>query len=554
MLSDARQLESGVAIECDLCIVGGGPCGIAIAQACAAAGAIRVCVLESGGVSPDRRTEDLSRGEDVGPVRYDPLHTARVRYLGGSGNIWSGRCRPLDPIDFRRRPWVPDSGWPFGPEALASYYLRAQAFIGLAGPFRYDAGYWAEESAPEPPFDPDRLASGVWQYTGPHMRFGLSYRAELERAADLEVLLNATAVELMTDDAARAVTEVQAACLDGGPRFAVRARAVVLACGGLEVPRLLLASNRTVPQGLGNLHDVVGRYFMEHPHLYPGAAELAEGADRSSLALYQRANREGSVVHGRISPSERAQEAEGLLNLDLTLLPGGSAAPGYRAMRRLARFALVHRRLPEGWLGYCAEMVRGAGGVVGGALYYAGLWRGRARRYAILTSAEQRPNPDSRVMLSPTGRDALGMPRLRLDWRLTGLDRRSIVRGTRLLAVELERLGIARVRVAEWAEADDDGAWPTKVDGGCHHLGTARMSDEPQRGVVDADCRVHGVGNLYVAGGAVFPTGGAANPTLTMLALALRLADHLRGVLGGRPRVAAKPEAVSSPPLAAAGP
>jgi choline dehydrogenase-like flavoprotein len=541
MLSDARTLEDGAALECDLCIVGGGPCGVAIAHAFAG-GRTRVRLLESGGLGPDRRNDDLNRGEHVGPIRDEPLDVARVRRLGGSSNIWPGRCRPLDPIDFRRRPWVPDSGWPFDGAELAPYYPRAHAFCGLAGPFRYDAGYWADPGAgaPELPFDPDRLASGVWQYAVPPLRFGQTYRADLERAPNVEVLLHANAVELLTDAAARAVTEVRAACLGGGgPGFTVRARAVVLACGALEAARLLLASDRTMPQGLGNGHDLVGRYFMAHPHLYPGTAELL-GDPAAPLGFYQRARRKGSDVHGRVGPSERAQERDGLLNLDLTLLPGGSAEPGYRAMRRLARIALIHGRMPEGWLGDCAAAARDIGGVVRGVLYYAGLRRRRARRYAILTSAEQRPNPDSRVTLSPTERDALGMPRLRLDWRLTALDHRSIVAGTRLLAAELERLGIARVTFADWAaDADDGGAWPARVDGGCHQLGTARMSDDPKRGVVDADGRVHGMDNLYVAGGAVFPTVGAANPTLTILALAFRLAEHLCAAFGEPARMAA---------------
>jgi choline dehydrogenase-like flavoprotein len=294
-----------------------------------------------------------------------------------------------------------------------------------------------------------------------------------------------------------------------------------------------------MPQGLGNGHDVVGRYFMAHPHLYPGTAELLD-RPAAPLGLYQRARRKGVDVHGRVGPSERAQERDGLLNLDLTLLPGGSAEPGYRALRRVVGTPLTYRRMPEGWLGDCADVVRDIGGAARGVLYYAGLRRRRAWRYAILTSAEQQPNPGSRVTLSPTERDALGVPRLRLDWRLTTLDHRSLVAGTRLLAAELERLGIARVTFADWAaDAGGDGAWPTLVDGGCHHLGTARMSDDPKRGVVDADGRVHGMDNLYVAGGAVFPTVGAANPTLTMLALAFRLADHLCAAFGEPARVAA---------------
>ena len=145
------------------------------------------------------------------------------------------------------------------------------------------------------------------------------------------------------------------------------------------------------------------------------------------------------------------------------------------------------------------------------------------RAIFFMNELEQAPNPASRVRLIEQ-RDALGMPRVQLEWRLSGLDKRSIRRAHELLARELGRAGLGRLQLML---SEDEHRWPPELGGGRHHMGTTRMHRDPARGVVDPDCRVHGVGNLYVAGSSVFPTVGAANPTLTIVALALRLADHL---------------------------
>ena len=526
MLRDARELEDGARVECDLCVVGGGAAGITVARAFAGSSpSARVCLVEAGGLEYEEATQALYRGRNVG-LPYFALDVSRLRYFGGSTNHWAGRCRPLDPIDYRARPWVPLSGWPFGPEELEPYYRQAHEICQL-GPYRYDAAFWADEGLPLLPSGDGPFESGVWHFSPPTL-FGEVYGPELKRAANVHVLLHANAIEIETDEGGAGVTGLSLACLDG-PRLTVRARAYVLACGGLETPRLMLASNRVVPAGVGNRHDLVGRCFMEHPHVVTGAVALTN--PDASLAFYarDRVPGHGAEFRGRLHLAESAQEAERVGNLEYVFLPEPSTEDtGYAALRRLLRGART-LTAPDDLLGDLALAVADIDDVVAGLLWRLGLRDYTASSFGLYAYAEQRPNPDSRVLLG-TERDALGMPRIRLDWRLTPEDKRTLLVGAQLVAREFGRTGLGRVQIREWLTADET-SWPNDLFGGHHHMGTTRMDGDPRRGVVDAECRVHGVDNLYVAGSSVFPTSGVANPTLTIVALALRLADHLQGSL-----------------------
>jgi choline dehydrogenase-like flavoprotein len=151
--------------------------------------------------------------------------------------------------------------------------------------------------------------------------------------------------------------------------------------------------------------------------------------------------------------------------------------------------------------------------------------------YRMFTRQEQAPNPESRIVLSAEN-DELGMPRANLRWKFTPIDKRSMRVYYELLGREMGRAGLGRVQIMDWLLDGDDTAWPNHLSGGWHHMGTARMHEDPRQGVVDANCRVHGIANLFVAGGAVYPTGGAVNPTLTVVAMALRLSDHLKNKVG----------------------
>ena len=520
MFIDARTVPENTIIETDVCIVGAGAAGITLAREFIGQ-PFRVCLLESGGVEYDNATQSLSEGENIG-LPYFPLVAARLRFFGGTTNHWAGWCAPLDGIDFETREWIPHSGWPFGKSHLDPFYERAQPVCQL-GPFAYDAKTWETESLPSLPFTGKRVITKIVQFSPP-TRFGQVYRHEIERADNISTYLYANVVDIDTTDSARAVTRLRVACLQGN-KFRLSAKLFILATGGIENPRLLLASNRVQSSGVGNQNDLVGRFFMEHPHVNSGLF-LPSNRHISRTDLYiqpwveSRGGRK-SRIKGLWILSAEALRREKLLNFSAALFT--TFSEGVRSLKRLLP------AIQKGDFGDFVEHLRNVIGdiddvavtaygkfVKGG--YPVKVWR-------ISSRAEPAPNPDSRVTLS-TERDSLGMSRVRLDWRLSGMDKRSITRAHEIIGEELGRAGLGRLKITL---GDDDSAWPP--GGGWHHMGTTRMHVDPKKGVVNENCRVHGISNLYIAGSSVFPTSGSANPTLTIVALSLRLADHVKRIM-----------------------
>jgi choline dehydrogenase-like flavoprotein len=504
---DALTLPDQSQFEADIAIIGGGPAGITLARAFADS-PTAVCLIEGGGLSFDAEVQSLYAGENVG-IDY-PLGSRRMRFLGGSSNHWGGYCRPLDPIDFEQRDWVPNSGWPFTIDELLPYYGPASETVEIGSPRFDDKAYWEThtgEPLPEPVSG--RLALRFVQFSPP-TRFGERYRDALSRAGNVRVLLNANLVNIASIGEGSSVSGLEIRTLTG-LQHRVRARRYVLATGGLENPRMLLLSNRDVPYGLGNQHDLVGRYFMEHPHL-TGFGDIVVGELERLPKIYRRHVRvEGRPASAAFVPTMRLLRQRRLLNA--TFMTGEAGHYRYDTVSEWPRAAEHMRMLKaaRNLLGTAEQPLEPAADAPLGA------WLGLG------CACEQVPNPDSRVTLA-SERDALGLRRIRLDWRLTAEDRRSLVEHVRSLAIEIGALGIGRMKI----DVGDPQQWPAVVAGGAHHMGTTRMHDDPRRGVVDRNCRVHGIDNLYVAGSSVFPTGGAANPTLTIIALTLRLADHLR--------------------------
>jgi choline dehydrogenase-like flavoprotein len=489
LLIDARSIPQGTTVETDLCIIGAGAAGITLALECAG-GPFRVCLLESGGFEPDPETQALSRGRVFGRAYYK-LESARVRRFGGSTSSWQGICRPLESSDFEARDWVPHSGWPFGAEVLRSYYERAQERCRLEA-FGYDGQRWASAERPLLAFEAGVVESRVFQIAP--VRFGEVYRKDVTKAPNVDTFLFANVVELEASENGRIVERVSVACLAGN-RFSVRARLFVLATGGIENARLLLASNRVQRAGLGNPHDLVGRFFMEHPHVI-SAAFLASSA-RIPLDFYRARPVGRAEVAGLLTLSEETRRRERMLSFGC-FPPQDAELPEFEAS--------------------LARVIREMDGRSGAAAERAVFWMG---------VGEQAPNPESRVRLADE-RDALGMPRVRLEWRLGALDKRSLRRAHEILAREFGRAGLGRLQLLL---GEDDYQWPPELSAGRHHMGTTRMHPDPRRGVVDPRGRVHGLANLYLAGSSVFPTSGSAGPTLTLVALALRLADDLKEAL-----------------------
>jgi choline dehydrogenase-like flavoprotein len=464
--------------------------------------------------------QDLYRGEIVGQPYY-PLQAARLHYFGGTTGHWAGFCSTYDPIDFETRPWVPNSGWPIKRAELDPFYARAQSILDL-GPYEYDAADWAKrDSELEPfPLDPNAIWPKMWQFSPP-ARFGPKYRDTIVNARGVHLYTHANVCEIEANEGVSAVDGLRVRMLDG-KELRVKARSYVLACCAIQNARLLLASNRRASAGVGNAHDLVGRYFMEHLEMPSGELVLAK-PQSTKMKMYVM-NYGVTKARAELSLSAESQREHRILNGTASLEPGSLGEP----IRSTFQF------LPPAFLKAMMEWEKG--GRVGprpeieslpGAAETDSAASKVPRIFHLMTRQEQAPNPSSRVTLSAE-KDAMGMPRVKLDWQLTELDKRSIRTYYKLLGQEMGRSGVGRVQLRDWLLSDDDRTWPPFISGGRHHMGTTRMHGDPKQGVVDANCRVHGIGNLYVAGSAVYPTSGSANPTLTLVALSLRLSDYLK--------------------------
>lgn len=528
MIIDAHSVPAGTVIETDVVVIGGGAAGISLALEFIGA-KFRAVLLESGSREIDADTQDLYAGTEIGRS-YQDLTTSRLRFLGGTTNHWGGWCTPLDPIDFETREWMPHSGWPFDRAHLDPWYRRAHSVVEL-GTYEYDPQRWGIPAKRIlPPFKGPHFVLNLLQQSPP-TRFGTRYEPELNRADRVTVYLNANAMTLTSNEAGGEVRAVEVGTL-GGNRFTVKARAYVLATGGIENARILLLSGPPGGNGgLGNANDLVGRFFTVHL-VYPGGVIVPSDryADLDFLSILDYRGRQHGGVTGwcipfiGLSPESRHRHA----------LPGVSIFPRYQfapvhgaieALKRLIGKGEKGGKASDGWSDM-QSVLRQIDGVAEFGLRKAMFDQGIPVDAVNLgVAGEQLPNPDSRIRLGDE-RDALGLRRTAVEWRLTAEDKRKAFEIQRLLGAEVGRAGMGRLRPSI-VDADEN-AWPPDFYGDAHHMGTTRMHRDPARGVVDQDCRVHGVGNLYVAGSSVFPNSGSVNPTLTIVALALRLADHIK--------------------------
>lgn len=530
-------IEAPEAVTADVAIVGSGAAGQAAARRLLARGR-SVVLIESGGFDHDPASADLNRGDIIGQP-YHPLEHSRLRFFGGTTAIWGGRCAEFDAIDFERRDWVPHSGWPFGAEEIRSYLAEARSILGVNG---VDSGRMPRPSLMQR-LSSEELAVRWWSFDPKFDRFTIDRARDLQDDQRCTLLVNATVREVMLASDKGAVERLDVRT-PSGRTIDVRARHYILAAGGIENPRILLASNSVVPHGIGNHYDLVGRYFMEHPHARGG--RLVGKADWHWLSAFAKQRVNGVEISPAITPAEGLQRREGLLNTALTLAvrqPEGGNHP----LAKRAYLHVKHRTAPTRtgrsmWKA-TKQLVRGYTGLTGP--FHPWLMRRMSGLdLAIVIRAEQAPNPDSRVRLSGE-KDAIGMPRVALDWRLSAIDVDSVAGLVAALDRESRRLGLGQVEPASWL-AHPDKRWVSDElisahpIGGFHHMGTTRMASDPRRGVTDGWGRVHGLPNLHIAGSSLFPTGGWANPTLTILALSLRIADGIaRELESARPALSA---------------
>jgi choline dehydrogenase-like flavoprotein len=524
-LQDFRQLTETL-FDADVCIVGAGPAGLAIASELADTHC-RVLIIESGGREPSALTRYLDVVENVGAARQADQAEVRARAFGGTSNIWNGRCAPLDASDMEARDWVPLSGWPLPHADFAPYFKRAAGQLGLC-PLDYDSSLDARQpfGSPLALSYSDALRPYLWQFSVDDTDSSVATRSarnmQQRDPANLRVLLHATVTELVPDASGTRIEWLEIRSLTGR-EAKVRARVVVLCAGGIETPRLLLASRRIVPSGIGNQHGLVGRHLMDHARCSLGQLRLPDAArlrPAFSLQSIEAHGRQRYFLRG-LALSAEFQRREQLLGCAGWVHETEAADDPWSALKRLkmrqsdTRASDLSALARQPWL--AARQLRRK------LLERQPVLR-KLASVELMCDVEQEPAPDSRITLSDVN-DVLGMPRARIDWRISELQKRTILRFAQQSARTFASMG-QQLSLAEYVR---DGALDVAaLRDVAHPSGTTRMAHSALRGVVDASGQVHGVERLYIAGTSVFPTQGHVNPTLTLVALAIRVADELK--------------------------
>ena len=524
---DLRRVQVGNSFECDVCIVGAGPAGITLASELANT-PLQVLVVESGGDSSENDfAAGLNEIVSVGAPRVMKQQLVRNRVVGGSSFSWFGRCTSLDAMDYEARSWMPYSGWPISALDLQPYAARSAAYLGLGSALYSDglpqssglASHLAPEQTPS-------LRVIMYQFSSrsvistDYVRFGARFRSL--QASNVRLITHATVTQIEISEDRRRVTGLEIRSPQNACHH-VHAGTVVLCGGGIENARMLLTSTRSDARGVGNKHGMVGRFFMDHPRTTVGTF-TTESAPKiqQELGLFRAAS--GARVQCGLSLSFDLQRREGLLNCAAWTTQHVAEDDAWRSLRkvglghgeqRLEALKVFSRNIDQVFVGLWQKLVIGKGLVR------------RLKQLDLDVMVEQLPDPESRVRLSSRC-DALGVPLSVIDWKISELEGRSVIRLAREVNKAMAAAGLPQATLKDWVQQDrpEDATFCDPA----HPLGATRMADRPENGVVDRDGRVFGIDNLYIAGSSTFPTGGHANPTFTIVALALRLADHLRAL------------------------
>ncbi len=477
MIFDSYEAFRAANFTAKVCILGSGPAGTTIARKLGAAG-IPVVVLEAGSREFSDELQDFYRGTTVGDPYFD-LDITRLRFMGGSSNHWAGWCRVLDSQDFEPKAWAPDTGWPISRADIEPYLPEVHDILEL------------------PDFRPDVPISDDIRWTqlikSPAVRFGEKFTEELDASRNIAVVLNTYATELAGDGKRVTGARLWSNGQDAG---ALSADYFITCTGGLENSRLLMWSNQRSNGGVVPNATALGRYWMEHPTFEGGNAILADYGE-----FEVDANNEAFF-----SPTLAAMERLQIMNFGIRLIE----TPYPHVKRLIADLACTAPDMAEWMSSRLSQNLRCAA-----QLYVA--W-------------EQAPLASNQIELSKTDVDHAGVPRIELHWKKSELERRTLLEGLRLFGTTLAQKNLGRVRIADWI--GNGGDYPTNEEtAGHHHMGGTRMGTDVTRSVVDANCKVHGMDNLYVGGSSVFCTSGECNPTTTITALACRLGDHLSKVI-----------------------
>jgi choline dehydrogenase-like flavoprotein len=546
MILDANKLSDDTELNCDLCIVGAGAAGITLALEFANSN-IDVILLEAGKINNSGKSQNLYKGTVNDRERHLPTDQARYRQLGGTTSMWGGRCIPYDSLDFEHRSFVPYAQWPITLAELDPYYKKAHVYC-QCGEYNYNQ----QESIPNSPkemipgFKDGKIITTTIERWSPPTNFGKEYKDRLQKAPNIRVFLKAIVTEIESSESGEQASALRVKTHNFNT-IHIKAKSYVLCGGGFEVTRLLLASNKVHKMGIGNHSDWLGRCYM--PHIHGAIAKLTFKPDKDIIFGYEQ-DAEGTYCRRRLCLSEATQRKLEILNmyflLDRPLIGDpkhGDALLSLAFIAKRLKKKSVTENIGTGKYGmywaHIKNILTGSAGLVSVLPQFSRkrflqkrripslLLKPRNNAFSLYFQAEQAPNPESRITLT-NETDCYGMPCINIDFKISDLDVKSIYQAHQVIGEELATQDCGSL---EFNSED-----PIQDIRNCHavmghHIGTTRMSADSSQGVVDNNCKIHNVNNLYIASSSVFATSSQANPVLTTVALTLRLADHLKNGL-----------------------
>ena len=513
---DARTDDVGETLDASICIIGAGAAGITLARELSKTIA-GVLLIEAGDLQIDGETQGLFAGRQIG-LRYHNLISCRLRYFGGTTNHWSGYCRANDPIDYEGRAELNLPRWPVDGQELGPYIKEAGATLNVDSVHfdpratLNDRGLNSETLAED---QSSILQTKIFQLSN-RLRLGPLYHDVLSEQRNLRTVLNLNLTHIQLAAHGRHICHIECKTLND-KTVRVTAKTFVLCCHAIENARQLLIANDVVNTGIGNAGDHVGRYFMDH--IYVRASNWIPSA--FFPRIYDRQFASKTNLNANISFTDSHIRGQSLLQYYCRFNPVYISNETFDALRSVQAGAFR-----PGDLSFLRDVGRIAGEAVGSArlmLSRTGWAYAAPDYFSMEHRLEQAPNPLSRILISDR-KDALATPIADLDWRVTEDDLRSFRVGQAEVARELAALGWGRFQEEEITM----DLVKERIVGHYHQIGTTRMSDDPRDGVVDRDCKVHGVENLYIGGSSVFPSAGYSGPTMMIIAFALRLSTHLK--------------------------
>ena len=528
MFVDSYSIQPDESINCDLCIIGSGAAGLTIANEFNGFG-VKVFLLESGSLKYQKAAQELNKGE-IASEYHPPLERDRLRNFGGTTTVWGGRCVPFDALDFERRSHVKYSGWPITRKDLDPFYARAHEYLDL-GEYNYTTVEESDQLVTTSQLITDNLdyppylVETNYKFSLP-TNFNYKYYKTIKQSTNVTAFLNATSLYLISEKE-KYVEKILVSTLSK-KRFFIQAKHFVLAAGGLETTRLLLLSNAlNGTKKFGDGHNLLGRFYMGHLN----SKVVIQFTNQ--LSWNYEINPEGIYCQRALAISKSAQRLHRLLNLravaDRPELSDPKHGSSILSSTYLAKKIREKTFNPHHLAGHCRNLCGDAKNLPS-FIYKMLAQRMLSKRklpsviyddgsncYTFRLDSEQAPHPENRLTLSEQ-KDRFGLNQIKVNWRFSAQDIQSLQKSVGLMGQFLKERGLGNLR---------SGPTTPSLSGG-HHLGTTRMANSPLEGVVDGHCQVYGMNNLYIASSSVFTTSSYANPTLTIVALAIRLAERLK--------------------------